>query len=79
MAQIDDLNAAIAEEDVDVQLIAASAIKIDADIVALKAAIAAGASPTVLTNQISAIQAHTAAMATAAGILQAADTKANTP
>lgn len=79
MAQLDDLNAAIAEEDVDVQIIAASATKIDADIVALKAAIAAGANPTVLTAQVTAIQTHTAALATAAGILQAADVKANTP
>lgn len=79
MAQLDDLNTAIAAEDVDVQLIAASATKIDADIVALKAAIAAGAPPTVLTAQITAIQAHTAALATAAGILQAADVNANQP
>ncbi len=79
MAQIDDLNTAIAAEDVDVQTIAASATKIAADITALKALVAAGASPTVLTTQIDSILAHSTSLATAAGILQAADKDANTP
>lgn len=79
MAQIDDLNTAIQAEDVDVQQIAAVATKVDADVVALLAKIQAGNIPTDLTTQIQAIQAHTAALATALGQLNDADTQANPP
>lgn len=77
MAQIDDLNAAIAAEDVDVQLIAASAVKIGTDVTTLLAKITAGASPTDLTAQIAAINAHVASLKTASDQLTAADTAAN--
>lgn len=77
MSQLDDLNVAIQAEDVDIQQLGPIATKIDADIVALKAAVAAGATPTDLTTQITAIQAHTAALATGLSQLSASDTKAN--
>ena len=53
MAQIDDLNAAIAAEDVEVQTLLASVTKIGSDIDALLAKIAAGGVPTDLTAQLS--------------------------
>jgi hypothetical protein len=77
MGQLEDLNAAIQAEDVDIQQLGPIATKIDADIVALKAAVAAGATPADLTTQITAIQAHTAALATGLGQLGDSDTKAN--
>jgi uncharacterized protein (DUF3084 family) len=79
MAQIDDLNAAIQAEDVEVSTLAASITKIDSDVDALLAAVKAGATPTDLTTQIQAIQSHTSALATAVAQLAAEDTKANTP
>lgn len=78
MSQLDDLNAAITAEDVDIQKLPAIATKIDADIVALKAAVLAGATPADLTTQIQAIQSHTAALATALAQLGDSDTKATT-
>lgn len=79
MAQIDDLNAAIKAEDVQVTTLAASITKIDSDVDALLAAVQAGATPTDLTVQIQAIQSHTSALATAVAQLAAEDTKANPP
>lgn len=79
MAQLDDLNAAIAAEDVDIQLIADSAIKIGADVTALLAKIGSGTPPTDLTAQIAAINAHVASLKTASDQLTAADSAANPP
>jgi hypothetical protein len=79
MSQLDDLNTAIQNEDVDVQAIAAVALKIDTDIKALQAAVAAGGKPQDLSTQIAAIQSHTASLATALGILQADDASASAP
>ena len=77
MAQIDDLNAAIAAEDGQVVAMQAVLVKIDADITALLAKIAAGGTATDLTAQIQAIQAHVASLTTANAQLVADDTKAN--
>lgn len=77
MSQLDDLNAAIKAEDVDVQQLGTVAQKIDADIAALKAAIASGSSPQDLTMQIQAIQSHTASLVTALTQFNASDTSAN--
>lgn len=79
MAQIDDLNAAIQAEDVEITDIAASVTQIDTDVDKLLAAVAAGATPTDLTNQITAIQAHTSALQTAVGQMTAEDAKVNPP
>ena len=76
MSQLDDLNAAIKAEDVDVQAIAAVATKIDTDI---KALLAKPGLPPDLTTQLQAIQAHTSALGTALTQLQASDTAANPP
>lgn len=77
MAQIDDLNAAIKAEDVGISDLAASITKIDADVDALLAAAQSGATPQDLTAQITAIQSHTSALATAVSQLSAEDVKAN--
>ena len=77
MAQIDDLNSAIQEEDGQVQAMQAVLVKIGADITALLAKISAGATPTDLTAQIQAIQAHVAALTTANAQLVADDAQAN--
>jgi len=77
MSQLDDLNTAIKNEDVEVQDIIASVTKVDADIDALIAKIAAGGVPTDLTAQLQAIASHTSSLTTAATQLKAADTKAN--
>lgn len=77
MAQIDDLNAAIQAEDVQVSTLAASITKIDADVDKLLASAQAAGVPTDLTNQIQAIQSHTSALSTAVSQLAAEDTKAN--
>lgn len=74
-----DLDAAIAAEDVQIQQIAASVTKIAADVVTLLAKITAGTSPADLTNEVQAIQAHTASLTTAAQQLTDADTSANKP
>lgn len=79
MAQIDDLNAAIQAEDVQVTTLAASITKIDADVDALLAAAQKAGVPMDLTAQITAIQSHTSALATAVAQLAADDTKANPP
>lgn len=65
MAQIDDLNAAIQAEDVQIAAIQASLVKVGADIGALLAKITTGATPTDLTAQLQAIQSHVAALTTA--------------
>lgn len=79
MAQIDDLNASIQAEDVQVTTLAASITKIDSDVDALLAAVKAGATPTDLTAQIQAIQSHTSALATAVAQLAAEDAKTVPP
>ena len=79
MAQIDDLNAAIKAEDVDVSTLAASITKIDSDVDALLAAVQSGISGPDLTAQIQAIQSHTSALSTAIAQLAAEDSKANPP
>lgn len=78
MAQIDDLNAAIKAEDVELTTTQASIVAIAADIAKLKAAAAGGATPQDLTTQITAIQAHLAALTTANQQLVDADKAANT-
>jgi chromosome segregation ATPase len=77
MAQIDDLNTAIQNEDVEVTTILASITTIAADVAKLKAAVAAGSSPTDLTNQITAVQAHLASLTTGQQQLVDADKAAN--
>lgn len=79
MAQIDDLQAAIVAEEVDIAQIAGVATKIASDVAALLAQVAAGTTPTDLTAQIASINADAATLANAAGILAAADTSANPP
>jgi len=75
MAQIDDLNAAIQAESVELSQLAAVVTKVDSDLDALAAAVAAGASPTDLTQQIAAIQSQTASLVTAVAQLSDTDTK----
>lgn len=77
MSQLDDLNAVIQAEDVQIQAIGAVVTKIDADVVALLAKIAAGGTMPDITTQLQAIQSHTAALATAVQQLSDDDTKAN--
>ena len=76
MGQLEDLNTAIQQEDVEVQDILASVTKVGADIDALWAKIAAGGNPTDLTAQLQAIQSHVASLTTAAQQLKDEDTKA---
>lgn len=75
--QLDDLNAAIAAEDVEIQDLIASVAKIDADIIALLAKIAEGGTLSDITSQLQALQAHTASLHTATQQLKDDDTKAN--
>ncbi len=77
MSQLDDLTQEVADEDVQITTLVASAAKIDADIDALIAKIAAGATPADITAQLTAIKAHTAALASVNAEMVAADTKAN--
>lgn len=77
MAQKEDLDAAIQAEDVTIQKIAASVTKIADDVTALLAKITSGTPAADLTNEIQAVQSHTAALQTAADQLVAADTKAS--
>ena len=79
MAQIDDLNTAIKNEDVEVTTIQASIVKIAADVDALLAKVAAGATGPDLTAAIQAVQAHMASLTTGNQQLVDADTKANPP
>lgn len=79
MSQLDDLNTAIQAEDVEITTLLASVTKIDADVDALLAKIAAGATLPDITTQLTAIQAHTAALTTAAQQLADEDAKANPP
>lgn len=74
MAQIDDLNAAIQAEDVQIGQISAVVTKVDTDLDALAAAVKAGTAGPDLLVQIQAIQSHTAALATAVQQLTATDT-----
>lgn len=79
MAQIDDLNTAVAELTAKVSAIAADGAKVDADVTALLATIAANPTqPAVdLTAAIQAIQAQTASLASVDTGLVAADASAN--
>lgn len=77
MSQLDDLNAAIQSEDVEITDLQASITSVAADVTKLKAAVAAGSTPTDLTTQISAIQTHLASLTTGAKQLQASDKEAN--
>ena len=79
MAQIDDLNAAIAAEDVEITDIMASIAAVAADITRLIALVAAGNIPTDLTAQLTAVQSHLATLTTGAAQLKAADAEANPP
>jgi hypothetical protein len=74
MAQIDDLNTAIQAEDVELTTVQASIVTIAADVTRLIAAVKAGGTPTDLTNQLTAVQAHLAALTTANQQLVDADT-----
>jgi len=77
MSQLDDLNTAIKNEDVEVTDILASITAVAADITKLKAAVAAGATPVDLTTQITAVQAHLASLVTGTQQLTDADKAAN--
>lgn len=79
MSQVDDLNAAIAAEDVEVQDILSSVTKVDADIDALIAKIGTG-TPTLpdISAALTAIASHTASLTTAAQQMKDEDAKANT-
>jgi capsule polysaccharide export protein KpsE/RkpR len=77
MTQLEELNAAIAAEDVEVQDLLTSVSKIGTDIDALLAKIAAGGTTTDLAAQLQAIQSHVASLTTAAQQLKDSDTKAN--
>ena len=77
MAQIDDLNKAISDEDVELTTVLASITKISADVDKLLAKIVAGGTPADLTAQITAIQSHLASLTTGAQQLVDADTKAS--
>lgn len=79
MSQLDDLNAAIAAEDVEIQDILSSIAKVAADIAALIAKVAAGNVPTDLTTQLQAMQSHLASLTTGAQQLKDADAAANPP
>lgn len=79
MAEIDDLNTAIAAEDVGVQDITASVQKVSADVAAILAKLAAGTPPAALTAQIATVNAHVVAIKAATDILNAADLSANPP
>lgn len=77
MTQKEDLDAAIAAEDVQIQALVASVAKIADDVTALLAKIAGGTSAADLANEIAAVQSHTASLTTAAAQLADSDTKAN--
>ena len=78
MAQIDDLNTEIQAEDVQIQTLLASAAKINADILALiQKAQGGGVTVTDLTAQLTAIQAHTAVLASVNADLITSDANAN--
>jgi hypothetical protein len=79
MAQIDDLNAEIAAEEVEIGTLGTVAQTINADVLKLLAMIQAGAKPTDLTGPLAKIKADSATLATAIGILQTADANANAP
>lgn len=77
MSQLDDLNTAIKNEDVEVATLLTSITTIAADVAKLKAAVSAGTSATDLSAQITAIQSHLASLTTGAQQLKDADTAAN--
>lgn len=79
MAQIDDLNAAIAAEDGQIAAMQPMLVKIGDDITTLLALVSAGSTPADLTTQIQAIQAHVAALTTANAQLVADDAAAQPP
>lgn len=75
MSQLDDLNAAIQAEDVEISDLLSVITKVAADIDKL---IASSTSPD-LTAQLQAIQSHLASLNTGAQQLKDADSKANPP
>jgi SMC interacting uncharacterized protein involved in chromosome segregation len=77
MSQLDDLNKAISDEDVEIQDILASVTKVGTDIDALLAKIAAGGTMPDITTQLQAIQSHVASLTTASQQLKDEDAKAN--
>lgn len=77
MSQLEDLNSAIKEEDVEISDLQASIVAVAADVTKLKTAVANGATPTDLTTQIAAIQTHLASLTTGADQLKASDKEAN--
>jgi hypothetical protein len=77
MSQIDDLKQEVSDEDVQVTTLVASAAKIDADVAALIAKVAAGATPADITAQLTTIKAHTAALASVNANMVADDLSAN--
>lgn len=77
MSQLDDLNAAIAAEDVEIQDLLSSITKVAADIDTLIAKIGTGTPPVDLTVQLQALSSHLASLTTGAQQLKDADTKAN--
>lgn len=77
MSQLDDLNTAIKNEDVEVSTILTSITAVASDITKLKAAVLAGGTPADLSAQITAIQSHLASLTTGAQQLKDADTAAN--
>lgn len=79
MAQIDDLNAAIQAEDLEIQDLLPVVTKIDTDIAALAALVAAGGTGPDLSAAIQAIQAHTSSLKSAVDQLTAADDAAVPP
>lgn len=74
MSQLDDLNQAIADEDVELTTIAASITQIDADVEKLLAN-----APADLAAQIQKIKDHTAALLDGVSQLTAEDAKVNPP
>lgn len=78
MAAIDDLNKAIQDEDVEISDLTAVVTKVDADIAALIAKIAAGGvTPEQIATALQAIQSHTASVKTAVDSLTVDDASAN--
>lgn len=77
MSQLDDLNAAIAAEDVEIQDLLASITKVASDIDTLIAKINAGGGTVDLTTQLQALSSHLSSLTTGAQQLKDADAKAN--
>lgn len=79
MAELDDLKAGIADEDVKLPILSASVQKVAADVKAILAQLAAGTPPASLATQIASVNAHIAAIVAATDILNASDALVNPP